>query len=113
MKKYNWEEDRFYSISEDEERLYSTGDNELDDLLEKAFCEGYEYAQREFAAKRTQDDIDNLKRMKDADILAEKRAKGLKNRGYNQQLKYAKYQAQRREKKDWSQNMVNRDGYSY
>lgn len=33
------------------ERLYSTGDLELDDLLEKAFCEGYEYAQREFAKK--------------------------------------------------------------
>lgn len=34
---------------EAEERLYSTGDADLDDLLEKAFCEGYEYAQREFA----------------------------------------------------------------
>ena len=32
------------------EKLYSTGDDYLDDLLEKAFCEGYEYAQREFAA---------------------------------------------------------------
>ena len=31
------------------QKLYSTGDEELDDLLEKAFCEGYEYAQREFA----------------------------------------------------------------
>lgn len=31
-----------------EERLYSTGDEELDDLLERAFSEGYEYAQREF-----------------------------------------------------------------
>ncbi len=29
-------------------KLYSTGDSDLDDLLEKAFCEGYEYAQREF-----------------------------------------------------------------
>ncbi len=27
-------------------RLYSTGDSDLDDLLERAFCEGYEYAQR-------------------------------------------------------------------
>lgn len=30
-------------------KLYSTGDSELDELLEKAFCEGYEYAQREYA----------------------------------------------------------------
>ena len=30
------------------EKLYSTGDSDLDDLLEKAFCDGYEYAQREF-----------------------------------------------------------------
>ena len=29
-------------------KLYSTGNDELDDLLEKAFCEGYEYAQKEF-----------------------------------------------------------------
>jgi hypothetical protein len=42
----------------EDERLYSTGDDYLDELLEKAFCEGYEYAQREFgnpankAAKR-------------------------------------------------------------
>ena len=32
------------------ERLYSTGNDELDDLLERAFCDGYEYAQREFGA---------------------------------------------------------------
>jgi hypothetical protein len=31
-----------------EERLYSTGDVELDEILERAFCEGYEFAQREF-----------------------------------------------------------------
>lgn len=31
-----------------DEKLYSTGDDELDELLERAFCEGYEYAQREF-----------------------------------------------------------------
>lgn len=34
-----------------EERLYSTGSDELDELLEKAFCDGYEYAQREFNSK--------------------------------------------------------------
>lgn len=33
-----------------EERLYSTGDVELDELLERAFCEGYEFAQMEFSA---------------------------------------------------------------
>jgi hypothetical protein len=32
-----------------EERLYSTGDDYLDEMLEKAFCDGYEYAQKEFA----------------------------------------------------------------
>ena len=31
-----------------EERLYSTGNEMLDNLLERAFCEGYELAQREF-----------------------------------------------------------------
>ena len=40
--------EKLYSDQE-EEKLYSTGDPELDDLLEKAFCEGYEYAQKEFA----------------------------------------------------------------
>ena len=32
-----------------EEKLYSTGDEMLDNLLERAFCEGYELAQREYA----------------------------------------------------------------
>lgn len=31
-----------------EERLYSTGDDYLDELLERAFCEGYELGQKEF-----------------------------------------------------------------
>jgi hypothetical protein len=35
----------------EEERLYSTGSDELDELLERAFCEGYEYAQKEFARR--------------------------------------------------------------
>ena len=43
--------EKYYSEVEEDERLYSTGDSELDDLLEKAFCEGYEYAQKEFGAK--------------------------------------------------------------
>jgi len=43
--------ERLYSDYQEEERLYSTGNDELDDLLERAFCDGYEYAQREFAEK--------------------------------------------------------------
>ena len=40
--------ERLYSDYQEEERLYSTGNDELDELMERAFCEGYEYAQREF-----------------------------------------------------------------
>jgi hypothetical protein len=40
--------ERLHSDYQEEERLYSTGNDELDELLERAFCEGYEYAQREF-----------------------------------------------------------------
>lgn len=36
---------------EPEERLYSTGYDDLDEAMERAFSEGYEYAQREFAKK--------------------------------------------------------------
>lgn len=42
----NWDNEM-----EKEERLYSTGDAELDELLERAFCEGYEFAQKEFGYK--------------------------------------------------------------
>ena len=35
----------------EDEKLYSTGDDDLDDLLERAFCEGYSYAQKEFNSK--------------------------------------------------------------
>ena len=112
------------------------------------------------------DATDNLKRMKDADILAESKKptsnyggigsavgaglaakngtsimKGLsrggklgaitggltaagialhkgkkqneQNQFYNQRLEYAQQQALRRERKDWKQNMTQRDGYSY
>ena len=41
--------ERLYSDYQEEERLYSTGNDELDELMERAFCDGYEYAQREFA----------------------------------------------------------------
>lgn len=36
-------------INSQEEKLYSTGNEMLDNLLERAFCEGYELAQREYA----------------------------------------------------------------
>lgn len=39
-----------YEVQE-EEKLYSTGNDYLDNLLEKAFCEGYEYAQKEYSLK--------------------------------------------------------------
>ena len=35
------------------------------------------------------------------------------NQFYNQRLEYAQQQALRRERKDWKQNMTQRDGYSY
>ena len=40
--------EKLYSENYEDERLYSTGDSDLDDLLERAFCEGYEYAQKEY-----------------------------------------------------------------
>lgn len=39
---------QFVENQYEDERLYSTGNDELDEMLEKAFCEGYEYAQKEF-----------------------------------------------------------------
>ena len=121
------------------------------------------------------DETDNLKRMKDSDILAEKPKKGpsaipaignaavgaaggaaigaiaggikgkswkaarkggkagaiiggtmllagamnkrskeaRENDFYNDRLEYAQRQAKRREKKDWKENMTQRDGYSF
>lgn len=35
------------------------------------------------------------------------------NEFYNDRLEYAQRQALRREKKDWKNNMTNRDGYTY
>lgn len=43
------------------------------ELIDQAFCDGYEYAQREFTRW---DDTDNLKRAKDSDILAEEKKRG-------------------------------------
>ncbi|MBQ1606330.1 MAG: hypothetical protein II088_05940, partial [Bacteroidales bacterium] len=45
-----------------EEKLYSTGDDYLDEMLEKAFCEGYEYAQAEFSDKEEKRDRKKLKK---------------------------------------------------
>ena len=53
------------------QKLYSTGDENLDDLLERAFCEGYEYAQKEFGGrqeyegltKKGKEDLANLRGM--------------------------------------------------
>lgn len=50
----DWDNDYDYEM---EERLYSTGDYELDEILERAFCEGYEVAQREFADDDSYDEL--------------------------------------------------------
>jgi len=60
--------ERLYSNYQEEERLYSTGNDELDDLLERAFCEGYEYAQREFAKKSMKEFKDELKNLSDEEL---------------------------------------------
>lgn len=39
----------------EEERLYSTENEELDELLERAFSDGYEYAQREFGNRENKE----------------------------------------------------------
>ena len=48
------------------QRLYSTGDEYLDELLEKAFCEGYEYAQKEFGIRQKFEDFVFREMEKDA-----------------------------------------------
>lgn len=45
-----------------EERLYSTGSEYLDDLLERAFCDGYYYAQHEFAEEEEADKEEEFNR---------------------------------------------------
>ena len=52
-----------------DEKLYSTGNDDLDELLEIAFCDGYEYAQREFGKVgdwlkgKTKGDIERQKKI--------------------------------------------------
>ena len=71
--------ERLFSEIEDDneiqEKLYSTGNDELDDLLERAFCEGYEYAQKEFAEKE-----------KDEEKKKKKKYKNESHRGYGRAL---------------------------
>lgn len=55
-----------------EERLYSTGNDDLDYLLEKAFCDGYEFYQKEFDLK---DDIKEALRNNDEEELNRLRKK--------------------------------------
>ena len=62
-----------YINGHQEEKLYSTGDEMLDNLLERAFCEGYELAQREYAEEEKKlklldkRNIENLKKLYDKD----------------------------------------------
>ena len=47
--------ERLYSENQ-EEKLYSTGDEMLDNLLERAFCEGYELGQQLFSDSKDEDE---------------------------------------------------------
>lgn len=60
--------ERSFSQYEEEERLYSTGNDELDDLLERAFCDGYQYAQVEFAEKEDKKDKEDSADDKDNEM---------------------------------------------
>ena len=47
-------------------------------------------------------------------LATKKRNKNRKDRTfYNDRLEYAQRQARRREKKDWKENMTQREGYTY
>ena len=60
---------RLYSENQ-EEKLYSTGDEMLDNLLERAFCEGYELGQQLFSDSKDEDE--------DEEKEKDKRKKNLK-----------------------------------
>ncbi len=51
--------EKYFSQTEESEKLFSTGDSELDDLLQEVYYsgleDGYDYAQREFAEKESKD----------------------------------------------------------
>lgn len=59
---------KLYSNYQEEERLYSTGNEELDELLERAFCDGYEYAQREFSKEDRKRRKERDKRLKESGV---------------------------------------------
>lgn len=46
-------------------------------------------------------------------MIGKQMKKANDNEFYNDRLEYAQNQARRREKKDWKQNMTQRDGYTY
>ena len=62
-------------INSQEEKLYSTGDEMLDNLLERAFCEGYELAQREFGARDRKNARAIARQVQGAEAAANKAAK--------------------------------------
>jgi hypothetical protein len=65
-------EKMFSEMEEDnyevQEKLYSTGNDELDDLLERAFCEGYEYAQKEFGRAERKERRESNRKMRELGI---------------------------------------------
>ena len=64
-----------YINGHQEEKLYSTGDEMLDNLLERAFCEGYELAQREFGARDRKNARAIARQAQGAEAAANKAAK--------------------------------------
>ena len=95
--------EKMYSENYDEyedTRLYSTGDSDLDDLLERAFCEGYEYAQKEFAAYKSP-----ISREQARKLVKEANDMGIKGRNVAQIGKNVLKQAMANsgaDKNDWS-----------
>ena len=72
--------ERLYSNYQEEEKLYSTGNDELDELMERAFCEGYEYAQKEFGrtglnAQQAKQFFTKVRNKKGSRAMAEKAIK--------------------------------------
>jgi hypothetical protein len=66
--------------NEVQEKLYSTGNDELDELLERAFCEGYEAAQKEFSRAERKENKKSDKKMKELGIGKQDRKKILAER---------------------------------
>jgi hypothetical protein len=60
--------EKLYSENQ-EEKLYSTGNDELDELLERAFCEGYELGQKEFAFQGFMNKIKAIPRHAKRDLI--------------------------------------------